>query len=43
MEDIGAAYRAPLSYIGDRLGLFKVMASSGPVTAAELAQKTGLN
>jgi 2-polyprenyl-3-methyl-5-hydroxy-6-metoxy-1,4-benzoquinol methylase len=43
MEDVAAAACAPLSYLGDRLGLFKVMASSGPLTPSELAQKTGLN
>jgi SAM-dependent methyltransferase len=43
MEDLGAGLRAPLSYIGDRLGIFKAMAASGPVTAGELAQKTGLH
>src|SRR6476620_80132 len=43
LEDMGAAMRAPLSYLGDRLGIFKAMASSGPVTSAQLAQKTGLH
>lgn len=43
LEDMGAALRAPLSYIGDRLGIFKALAASGPVTSAELAQKTGLH
>lgn len=43
MEDVAAAACAPLSYLGDRLGLFKVMAASGPITASELAEKTGLN
>jgi 2-polyprenyl-3-methyl-5-hydroxy-6-metoxy-1,4-benzoquinol methylase len=32
-----------LGYVGDRLGLFKAMAGAGPVTSAELAQKTSLN
>ena len=43
MEDLGAGLRAPLSYMGDRLGIFKAMAGSGPVTSGELAQRTGLN
>ncbi|HEY7268468.1 MAG TPA: class I SAM-dependent methyltransferase, partial [Dehalococcoidia bacterium] len=30
-------------YIGDRLGLYKTLAASGPVTPAELASKTGYN
>jgi len=29
-------------HIGDRLGLYKALNGSGPVTAAELAEKTGL-
>ena len=43
LEDMGAAMRAPLSYLGDRLGILKAMASSGPVTSAELARVTGLH
>lgn len=41
--DIGAAMFGALNYIGDRLGIFKALADSGPVTCAELAAKTGLN
>jgi len=41
--DTAAAVRAGLNYIGDRLGIFKIMADSGPVTLEELATKTGLN
>jgi hypothetical protein len=43
MEDCSAALRCALCDIGDRIGLFKAMADSGPVTAAELARKTALN
>jgi hypothetical protein len=43
MEDCGAALRCALCNIGDRLGLLKAMADSGPVTAAELARRTNLN
>lgn len=43
MEDCGAALRLALCYIGDRVGIFKAMASSGPVTAPDLARKTQLN
>jgi SAM-dependent methyltransferase len=39
--DMGAAMHAVLVLIGDRLGLFKAMADSKPVTPAELAQRTG--
>ena len=41
--DAGTAMRGGLMYIGDRLGIFAALAQSGPVTAAELAQQTGLN
>jgi 2-polyprenyl-3-methyl-5-hydroxy-6-metoxy-1,4-benzoquinol methylase len=41
--DLAAAMNGPLLYIGDRLGLFKSLASSGPVTCAQLAQQTDLN
>jgi 2-polyprenyl-3-methyl-5-hydroxy-6-metoxy-1,4-benzoquinol methylase len=42
MKDVAASFHSAMSYIGDRLGIFKVMAKSGPVTAAELAHLTGL-
>jgi len=41
--DAGGALILPLALIGDRLGLFTAIASGGPVTPAELAQRTGLN
>jgi 2-polyprenyl-3-methyl-5-hydroxy-6-metoxy-1,4-benzoquinol methylase len=41
--DVGTAMRGGLLYIGDRLGLFASLAQAGPVTAAELAEKTGLS
>lgn len=41
LGDMGAAISAVLVYIGDKLGLYKAMAQSGPVTPAELAKKTG--
>ncbi len=43
ISDTAAAVRAGLNYIGDRLGIFKAMAQTGPVTVEELAQKTALN
>ncbi len=43
VEDIGTALRGALSYIGDKLGIFKAMAAAGSVTVEELAKKTGLN
>jgi 2-polyprenyl-3-methyl-5-hydroxy-6-metoxy-1,4-benzoquinol methylase len=39
--DVGAAMSAALVVIGDKLGLYKVMASLGPTTPAELARVTG--
>jgi 2-polyprenyl-3-methyl-5-hydroxy-6-metoxy-1,4-benzoquinol methylase len=41
--DFGAALGSSLVYLGQKLGLFKAMAEAGPVTAAELAQKTSTN
>jgi SAM-dependent methyltransferase len=38
--DIGSGISAALVVIGDKLGLYKAMALSGPVTAAELAART---
>ena len=42
-NDLGAAMQGALTYIGDRLGIFKALAAAGSVTVAELAQRTGLN
>ncbi len=39
--DFGSLLSAALINIGDKLGLFKAMVSAGPLTAAELAKKTG--
>jgi SAM-dependent methyltransferase len=39
--DMGAAMHAALVVIGDKLGLYKAMAGSGPMTPSELAAKTG--
>ena len=41
IEDIGAAFHAPLVLIGEKLGLFKAMAGQGQMTSAELAGRTG--
>jgi 2-polyprenyl-3-methyl-5-hydroxy-6-metoxy-1,4-benzoquinol methylase len=41
--DIGAAMSAALVLIGDELGLYKAMASAGPLTPAELAKRTETN
>ncbi len=41
--DVGTSMRGALSYIGDRLGIFKAMAGAGWVTSVELAELTGLD
>lgn len=38
--DMGAAMSAALVLAGDRLGLYQAMAGAGPLTPAELAEKT---
>jgi SAM-dependent methyltransferase len=38
--DLGGALTATLVNVGDRVGLYKAMAGSGPMTAQELAAKT---
>jgi SAM-dependent methyltransferase len=40
--DLGAAISSVLIRVGDRLGLYRAMGDSEPVTAAELADRTGL-
>jgi 2-polyprenyl-3-methyl-5-hydroxy-6-metoxy-1,4-benzoquinol methylase len=42
IADVGGALILPLALIGDRLGLFRELASGGPATPAELAERTGL-
>jgi len=41
VTDVGAAMSAALVIIGDKLGLYKAMSGSGPITPAELAKRTG--
>ncbi len=41
LADMGATLNAALVVIGDRLGLYKALAASGPVNAGELARRTG--
>jgi 2-polyprenyl-3-methyl-5-hydroxy-6-metoxy-1,4-benzoquinol methylase len=41
--DVGGALALPLALVGDRLGLFSALAAvDGPVTAGQLAERTGL-
>jgi ubiquinone/menaquinone biosynthesis C-methylase UbiE len=39
--DMGAAINASLVRLGDKLGLYRALASGGPQTPAELAKRTG--
>lgn len=43
INDYGGAFLMALGYIGDQLGLFKALESSGATTSTELASATGLN
>src|SRR5437868_15442656 len=38
--ELGATVNAGLIVVGDRLGLYRAMAGAGPITSAELAEKT---
>ena len=40
VEDAAAAESAVCAYLGDRLGLYAAMADAGPLTAAQLAERT---
>lgn len=40
LGDMGAAISGALVVLGDRLGLYRTLGASGPMTAAELAAKT---
>jgi len=40
--DLGAGLAAVLIHSGDRLGLYRAMGDSRPVTSIELAERTGL-
>jgi SAM-dependent methyltransferase len=39
--EMGAAMNAALILVGDKLGLYKAMAGSGPLTSSDIATKTG--
>ncbi|WP_206668566.1 class I SAM-dependent methyltransferase [Pseudomonas saliphila] len=43
VDDLSAAYGGIMVSLGNKLGLYKAMAGAGPVTAHELAQRTGCN
>ena len=41
LGELGATLNAALVVMGDQLGLYRAMAGAGPMTAADLAQRTG--
>jgi hypothetical protein len=41
VDEVGATLNAALVVMGDRLGLYRALASAGPLTPAELAERTG--
>jgi len=41
VTDMSAAISVELMAIGDKLGLYKAMAGAGPITSAEVAERTG--
>ena len=41
LDELGTAFHLPTVVVGDRLGLYLAMADGSPVTAAELAERTG--
>jgi hypothetical protein len=43
VNDVGTAMLGALSYIGDRLDLFKALAAAGPVTIEHFAKRTKLS
>lgn len=43
VTDLAAAESAAATYLGDRLGLYREMAAGEPMTAGELAGRTGTN
>ena len=40
--DLAAAMSGPLIYMGDRLGLFKLLSKNGPLTLEQIAETSGL-
>jgi SAM-dependent methyltransferase len=41
VAEVGAALNAALVVMGDKLGYYRIMASNGPVSPAELAERSG--
>ncbi len=42
VNELGVLANAPLVLLGDRLGLYRAMQGAGPVSADDLAEKTGI-
>src|SRR5262245_30600856 len=42
LTDVGAAMNAVLVMIGGQLGIWKAMNGAGPLTAADIAERTGV-
>jgi 2-polyprenyl-3-methyl-5-hydroxy-6-metoxy-1,4-benzoquinol methylase len=40
LMELGAAFTAPCVILGDQLGLYKALAANGPLTSAQLAERT---
>jgi 2-polyprenyl-3-methyl-5-hydroxy-6-metoxy-1,4-benzoquinol methylase len=41
LNDFGAVFHGAMVVIGDKLGLYKALAEAGPITAKDLADRTG--
>ena len=41
VDEVGATLNTALVVMGDRLGLYRALAGAGPLTSAELAERTG--
>ena len=41
VNDLGASFHAAMVVIGEKLGLYKALAEAGPLTPAQLAERTG--
>ena len=41
VEEVGATVNTALVVMGDRLGLYRALAGAGPLSPAELAERTG--
>src|SRR5437016_1140813 len=41
VDEVGATLNAALVVMGDKLGLYRALAGAGPLTPAELAERTG--